>query len=88
MREGPLAKKSKDGRGKDEGKADVSTGTGYRGLFKSVPFHLVMLGNIPTVMAVYITYTYIPAMAEASGVAPSDASFIISVVGVTNTLGR
>jgi len=57
-------------------------------IMSSIPFLLVMAGNLPTVMAIYTTYTYLPAMAEAAGVSVSDASFLISIIGVTNTLGR
>jgi len=57
-------------------------------IMSSIPFLLVMAGNLPTVMAIYTTYTYMPTMAEGAGVSASDASFLISVIGVTNTLGR
>ena len=31
-------------------------------IFKNIPFVLFMIGNIPTVMAVYCTYSYLPAV--------------------------
>jgi len=88
MKEGPLSKSIKKEAKEEEESVTEKKSAGYMYLLKSLPFQLVMLGNLPTVMAVYITYIYIPAMAEAGGAQPSDASFIISVVGVTNTLGR
>ena len=68
---------------------------------------LVMAGNVPAPMALYITYTYLPSvfvkyehfwtywrllgnfqMAQSLGFSMADASLLISVVGVTNTIGR
>lgn len=57
-------------------------------IFKNIPFVLVMLGNIPTVMAVYTTYAYLPSMAQSLGFSADKASFLISMVGITNTIGR
>lgn len=57
-------------------------------IFKNLPFVLYMVGQIPTVMAVYCTYSYIPSMATNLGFSAENASFLISVVGITNTVGR
>eukprot|EP00092_Neocalanus_flemingeri_P021648 GFUD01023481.1.p1 GENE.GFUD01023481.1~~GFUD01023481.1.p1 ORF type:complete len:462 (+),score=95.14 GFUD01023481.1:81-1388(+) len=57
-------------------------------IFKNIPFVLVMIGNIPTVMAVYTTYAYLPSMAESFGYTSDKASFLVSMVGITNTVGR
>ena len=39
-------------------------------------------------MAIYSMYSYIPSMAQNRGLQSSQASFLISMIGVTNTLGR
>jgi len=57
-------------------------------IFKNIPFVLVMIGNIPTVMAVYTTYAYLPPIAESIGFSSDKAAFLISMVGITNTIGR
>jgi len=57
-------------------------------LLSDIPFLLMLIGNIPFAMAIYISYTYLPSMAVQSGLSSSDASFLISVVGISNTVGR
>ena len=74
-------------------------------MLKSPALLLVMAGNVPAPMAVYITYTYLPSvseslgtdfwpflrtfqMAQSLGFSLAHASLLISVVGVTNTIGR
>jgi len=49
---------------------------------------LVMLGNIPAPMGIYISYTYLPSIGQYLGFSPSQASLVISVVGISNTVGR
>ena len=41
-------------------------------IFKNIPFVLFMIGNIPTVMAVYCTYSYLPAVTNDSLVSNSN----------------
>jgi len=62
--------------------------TGMVEVLRSPKLWFVMAGNIPAPMAVYITYTYLPSMAEGLGFSLTQASLLISVVGVTNTIGR
>jgi len=57
-------------------------------LMTNVPFILLMLANLCSTMGLYIPYMYLPLQAETSGVDPQNASFLISVVGISNTLGR
>merc|ERR1719312_29126 len=59
-----------------------------KNLLFNIPFLLMTLGNIPFAMAIYISYTYIPSMAIQSGLSSSDASLLISVVGISNSVGR
>jgi len=71
-----------------ERKEDGSSTSGMLEVLKSPTLLLVMAGNVPAPMAVYITYTYLPTMAQSLGFSLAHASLLISVVGVTNTLGR
>lgn len=57
-------------------------------LVKSVPFRLIWIGNLFEVMGVYCPYVYLPMLATSFGISASNASFLISVVGITNTIGR
>jgi len=72
---------AKDG---GENKSSVS----HLGLCANASFLLVTIGNMPFVMAIYTSYTYLPALAAQNGLSPSEASFLIAVVGISNTLGR
>merc|ERR1711915_1004190 len=36
----------------------------------------------------YIPYTHLPSAAEAAGVSATNASLLVSAIGVSNTLGR
>jgi len=67
---------------------DGSSEGGMLKVLKSPALLLVMAGNVPAPMAVYITYTYLPSMAQSLGFSLAHASLLISVVGVTNTIGR
>jgi len=57
-------------------------------LVNSVPFRLIWIGNLFEVMGVYCPYVYLPMLATSFGISASNASFLISVVGITNTIGR
>ena len=75
-------------------------------ILRDVPFLLYIISNIPTVMAVYCLYYYLPPvntiicfvvvnihmvtlqLGESRGLSSDQASYLISVIGITNTLGR
>jgi len=59
-----------------------------RGLLSNRSFVLIILGNMPFVMGIYTSYTYLPAMAVQNGLSSSNSAFLISVVGMSNTIGR
>jgi len=65
----------------------VSTACSPR-LMTSVPFLLLMLANLFSTMGLYIPYMFLPKQAEGTGMSSVDASFLISIVGISNTLGR
>jgi len=58
------------------------------GILKNVPFLLYILSNIPTLMGVYTLFSYLPAIGDSNGLSPEQSSFLISMIGITNTIGR
>jgi len=57
-------------------------------LLSNVPFILLMLANLCSTMGLYIPYMFLTMQAESTGISAVDAAFLISVVGICNTLGR
>ena len=49
---------------------------------------LLMFGDCLSSCSLYIPYTHLPPAAMAAGISPSNAAFLISAIGVTNTVGR
>ena len=49
---------------------------------------LVCISNILGFLALYVPYVYLPNMMHSKGIPPSNASFVISLIGISNTLGR
>jgi len=81
-------KKRRQGEPRREEEQRSPSPASHCGLFTNTSFLLIMLGNIPFVMAIYTSYTYLPALAAQSGLSASNASFLISLVGISNTVGR
>ena len=54
----------------------------------NVPFLLLTFSNLFATQGLYIPYMFIPSMAESKGISKVDAAFLISIVGICNTLGR
>jgi len=49
---------------------------------------LLTMGDCLSALSLYIPYTHLPSAAIAVGITPTKAAFLISVIGVTNTIGR
>merc|ERR1719154_622739 len=49
---------------------------------------LLTMGDCLSALSLYIPYTHLPPAAIAVGITPSKAAFLISAIGVTNTIGR
>jgi len=62
--------------------------SGYLTVLKNVPFLLVMLGNLPAVMGLYIPYAFLPALTQQKGLVKSQSALLISLIGFFNTGGR
>lgn len=61
---------------------------GYLTVLKNVPFLLVMLGNLPAVMGLYIPYMFLPGITQQRGMSEGDSALLISLIGFFNTGGR
>jgi len=61
---------------------------GYITVLKNVPFLMVMLGNLPAVMGLYIPYVFLPPFTKQRGISKEDGALLISLIGFFNTGGR
>eukprot|EP00092_Neocalanus_flemingeri_P040553 GFUD01044159.1.p1 GENE.GFUD01044159.1~~GFUD01044159.1.p1 ORF type:complete len:530 (-),score=120.76 GFUD01044159.1:144-1733(-) len=61
---------------------------GYLTVLRNVPFLLVMLGNFPAVMGLYIPYMFLPGITQQRGMTEADSALLISLIGFFNTGGR
>ncbi|XP_041373530.1 monocarboxylate transporter 14-like [Gigantopelta aegis] len=57
-------------------------------LFKNVTFLLICLGNILAMLGFYVPFVYLADRAIRLGIAENKAAFLLSVIGITNTIGR
>ena len=49
---------------------------------------ILTMGDCLSALSLYIPYTHLPPAAVAVGISSSNAAFLISAIGVTNTVGR
>jgi len=75
---------------KHETQVDIkkSEKTGIWKTLRNPAFLLIMLGNLPAVMGLYIPYMFLPAMSEERGLTSNQAALLISLIGLFNTAGR
>lgn len=57
-------------------------------LLVNIPFMLLALSNLFATQGLYIPYMFIQTYAEERGVTAVNAAFLISIIGITNTLAR
>ena len=57
-------------------------------LLTNVPFMLLTLSNLFATQGLYIPYMFLPSLAASKGISELDASFLISIVGICNTICR
>jgi len=57
-------------------------------LLTNAPFMLLTFSNFFATQGLYIPYMFIPSLAKARGIDDVSASFLLSIVGITNTIGR
>merc|ERR1712061_43189 len=57
-------------------------------LLTNIPFMLLTLSNLFATQGLYIPYMFLPSLATSKGISELDASFLISIVGISNTICR
>ena len=57
-------------------------------LLTNPPFMLLCLSNLFATQGLYIPYTFLPALAISRGIDEVNASFLISIIGISNTICR
>ncbi|XP_059049944.1 monocarboxylate transporter 3 isoform X3 [Achroia grisella] len=57
-------------------------------LLRDPAFMLIGVSNIFGMAGLYVPFVYIVDAAKLNGVDPSQASFLLSIIGITNTIGR
>ncbi|XP_076457556.1 monocarboxylate transporter 5-like [Babylonia areolata] len=57
-------------------------------LLKDTGFLLICFGNILAFLGFYVPFVYCVELAVSLGIDKSRAAFLISIIGITNTLGR
>merc|ERR1719225_51089 len=57
-------------------------------LMTNVPFMLLCLANLFSTQGLYIPYVFLPGLAGGRGISEVNASFLISIVGICNTICR
>lgn len=57
-------------------------------LLKDPVFMLIGISNVFGMAGLYVPFFYLVDAAKISGIEPDSASFLISIIGITNTIGR
>ena len=57
-------------------------------LFKSLTFDVFCLASFITFLGFFVPFMYLAARAVETGADKESASFLLSIIGITNTVGR
>ena len=57
-------------------------------LFKSATFDLLCFSSFITFLGFFVPFMFLAARAEQLGADKESASFLLSIIGITNTVGR
>lgn len=57
-------------------------------LLTNLPFMLLTLSNLFATQGLYIPYMFLPSLATSKAISEVNASFLISIVGISNTICR
>ena len=82
---------------KNNNKEDENVGNEFMDLLKSMlnpkiltdkKFLLIGISNFFGFLGFYIPFVYLPSMARDNGVEKDEAAFLLSIIGISNTVGR
>ena len=51
-------------------------------------FLLIAVSNLLGMLGFYVPFVFLPNMAEGRGITKENANFLLSIIGISNTLGR
>ncbi|BFZ25543.1 hypothetical protein BsWGS_28582 [Bradybaena similaris] len=57
-------------------------------ILKERSYWCVLLGNFFCMLGFYVPFVYVPDRAQELGISEDQAAFLISIIGITNTIGR
>lgn len=57
-------------------------------ILKDLPFVLICIGNLFAMVGFYVPFTYLVDHAMEQNIDKTKAAFLVSVIGITNTVGR
>ncbi|XP_022323778.2 monocarboxylate transporter 14-like [Crassostrea virginica] len=57
-------------------------------ILKDISFVLICIGNLFAMVGFYVPFIYLVDHATEQNVSKTDAAFLVSVIGITNTIGR
>ncbi|XP_059179084.1 monocarboxylate transporter 12-like [Physella acuta] len=57
-------------------------------ILKNKSFWFVLLGNFFCMIGFYVPFVYVPERALKIGIGPEESAFLLSIIGITNTVGR
>ncbi|BFZ13915.1 hypothetical protein BsWGS_16954 [Bradybaena similaris] len=57
-------------------------------LFKDISFMLICLGNVAAFLGFYVPFMFLVDRTVSMGIDKTQATFLISIIGITNTVGR
>nr|CAH0110447.1 unnamed protein product [Daphnia galeata] len=77
-----------DGKKKSNGCMRAVSSLIQFSLFKSPTFNLLCFASFITFLGFFVPFMFLAARAEQLGADKESASFLLSIIGITNTLGR
>jgi nitrate/nitrite transporter NarK len=77
-----------DGKKKSNGCMRAVSSLIQFSLFKSPSFNLLCFSSFITFLGFFVPFMFLAARAEQLGADKESASFLLSIIGITNTLGR
>ncbi|KAK7105455.1 monocarboxylate transporter 14-like [Littorina saxatilis] len=57
-------------------------------ILKNKAYVFILIGNVFAMLGFYVPFVFMPEKAMALGIAENKAAFLLSIIGITNTVGR